>query len=85
VVETADVEQHAAVAQMVGGPVVSTRADTHLPANRFRVQDRRDHVVGVAGLDDDFRIALRHMLVPDGRAARLLISLVTAKEVPPGR
>ncbi len=80
VIETADVEQHAAVAQMACRPAVSAGTDADPVALRTRVADRGDDVVGIAGLHDHIGKALRQNAIPHRVATGRLVSVYTAVE-----
>ena len=67
VIETADVEQHAAVTQMACRPAVSAGTNADPVALRTRIADRGDNVVGIAGLHDHIGKALRQNAVPHRR------------------
>ena len=82
-IEPAHVEQQTAVPQMVGGPAVSTRADSDPKIVGLRVGERGDDVIVVAGLHDHRRISVRHPLVPHRRAPGVLITVIAPSEVPP--
>ena len=64
VIEAADVEQQAAVAQVTGRPAVPARTYADLISVGPRIADRRDHVVGVVRLHDYIGKALRQKAIP---------------------
>ena len=84
-IEAADVEQHRAVAEMVGREAVPTRNDADLVSVGLGVAETRDDVVGIDGLDDHLGVALGHSLVPHGAAAGGIVAVIAAEKVPPGR
>jgi hypothetical protein len=82
VVETADIEQHAAVAKMIGSPTVAAGPDADLFVVGLGVPNGGDHVVGGDRLHDQIGMAVRHPLIPDGGASRGFISVIAAEEMP---
>ena len=74
VVESADVEQQSAVAQVAGRPAVPARPNADLVAVLARIAQRRDHVCGVMGLHDRVGKAVRQKAVPHRRPAGRFVS-----------
>ena len=85
VIEPADVEQHRAVAEMVGRETVSTRNDADLVSVGLGIPDPHVDVVGINGLDDHLGVALWHSLMPHGATAGRLVAVFAAEKVPSGR
>jgi hypothetical protein len=69
-VETTDVEQHAAVAQVTGRPAVSAGPDADTVTVGAGVTDRRHDIGLLACLHDHVRKALRQNVVPHGVTPR---------------
>ena len=80
--QAAHVEQHRAVAQMVGRPAVAAGLDADLLAVGLGVAHGGDHVLGVDRLHDDVRVAVRHPLIPHRRPTCGFIPVIAAEEVP---
>src|ERR1700739_2973264 len=64
VIEAADVEQQATVAQVTGHPAVPARTYADVMSVGPRITDRRDHVVGVVRLHDYIRKTVRQKAIP---------------------
>ena len=80
VIQTADVEQHAPVAQMACRPAVSAGTNADPVALRTRIADRDDNIVGIASLHDHIGKTLRQNAVPHRLATGCLVSVYTAVE-----
>ncbi len=81
VIEAADVEQQATVAQVTGRPAVPARTYADLMAVGPRIADRRDHVVGVVRLHDHVGKTVRQKAIPYRRPTGRLVSCRAAEEV----
>jgi hypothetical protein len=79
-VEPGDVEQHAAVANVVAGPAVPAGAHADLHSLGARQAHRLDQILGLLGPHDQVRIARRRAGIPDGIAARLLIAVLAPEQ-----
>ena len=82
VIEAADVEQHAAVAQMAGIPAVPARTNTDAVAVSPCVAQCCSDVSGLARLHDHSRKAFRQNTIPHRCAAGCFIFIRTAEEEP---
>ncbi|BCI88369.1 hypothetical protein NIIDMKKI_35750 [Mycobacterium kansasii] len=85
VVETADVKQNSAVAQMAGREAVPTRDDADPMAVGLGIAQARDDVGGIDSLHNHLGITFGHSLMPHRTAACSLVTVITAEKVPPGR
>src|SRR5580693_5001877 len=64
VIEAADVEQHATVAQMTGHPAASARTYADVISVGPRIMDRGNHVFGVVRLHDYVGKTFRQKAIP---------------------
>jgi hypothetical protein len=80
VIEAADVEQQATVAQMTGRPAASARTYADVIAVGPRITQSRDHVVGVVRLHDYIGKAFRQKAIPYGCPTGRFVTVCAAKE-----
>src|SRR5271156_6603659 len=64
-IEAADVEQQATVAQVTGRPAASARTYADVMSVGPRIMDRCDHVVGVVRLHDYIGKSFRQKAIPN--------------------
>jgi len=81
VIEAADVEKHATVAQVTGRPAVPARTYADLMSVGPRITDRCDHVVGVVRLHDYIGKTVRQQAIPHRRPTGRLVSFRAAEVV----
>ena len=80
VIEAADVEQQATVAQVTGRPAVPTRTYADVMSVGPRITDRRDHVVGVVRLHDYIGKTFRQKAIPHRFPTGRFVTVCAAKE-----
>ena len=77
-IQTGNIEQHSAVADVVAGPAVSSRADADAPSIGVCKTYGCDHILFGPRLDDHVGIAIRQMHIPACGAARSVVAGVAS-------
>src|SRR5580693_408425 len=80
VIEAADVEQQATVAQVTGRPAVPARTYADVMSVGLRITDRCDHVVGVVRLHDYIGKTVRQKAIPYRSPTRRFVTACATEE-----